>query len=168
MTESTKNATQVEDVKSWVTWTHFFAIADGVARSIYTLINTGKISVASDLKVELMATLKGLHAALKDIDNAFIEVINAMEKGQKPGVVIQPAPIPDWGDDSEDQDLQLLKSGWEIVKPAINLLVQELQKGKQDDPQIEKVITAFSALANASDNIIEAVGKVLSRPKVNS
>lgn len=164
---STPNPTQSDDVKSWITWTQFFAIADGVARSINSMIRTGGIPVADEnLKIELMASLKGLHAALKDVNNAFQDVINSIKQGQKPEVVINAATIPDWDEGDQNPSLELLKSGWEIAKSAIHLLVQELQNSTHD-PKINQVVVAFNALANASDDIIEAVGKVLSTQKVN-
>ncbi|MBF0383763.1 MAG: hypothetical protein HQL69_22325 [Magnetococcales bacterium] len=132
-------------VESWTNATLVFSALDGIAHLLFLFLKDNK---------PVKATASAFHKALQETNQEFIDGIAKIKEGEYPPIVIDPQPIPDWGDDeTADELLEKLKAGWEILRPALQLMLKKMQAAKLDPMWT----TMINGLVNSGDEMIQAV-----------
>lgn len=127
------------NARQWIMWTNVFYIADGIIHTIY--VNQKKKGGRAFLEA-----LQDIHIALKNVDKSFVDVADALNKGEKiPPITLPAIEIVDWDDKSTMGEGII-----EILSGAVNLIIESIQGFTKSVP-LDMVLRALGGLLNAFD-----------------
>lgn len=125
---------------SWTLWTHVFTVVDGAARITYSQVHNEKVREA----------LKIMHVALKSVNREFLNVIDAIGKGEEiPPVILPPSEIEDEWDEGVSGGII------ETLKSSLAILMEELEKRIAQSETMQKVMHALGGLMSAFDEYMK-------------
>jgi hypothetical protein len=127
-------------IKTWTTYTQYFASAAGVVRLSDSIVHHQVKD--GDLYRKLHGAFKSVYDALSGVDKEFISGIKSMQEGKPPSYTFDPAPVPDWPDDPTQRGL--FTAAWESIKPVLEVLLNKMPSGGA-------LATAIAGLLDAGD-----------------
>lgn len=143
-----------DSAKPWILWTNVFVMTDNIIYAVYkTEEKKGDETV--------LKALKGIHIALKNVDNNFVKVADALIKGEKiPEINLPPVELADWDEKSGISD--------GIIDSICNAvsLIMEIIPVESESTCIEMVLKSLEGLINACKEFKDIMGKKNTIPEI--